>query len=160
MPTADARAFIEAYFRKYYGVREFLEGIKAQAREQGYVETLLRRRRYIQDIKAPNRALRLAAERVAINMPVQGSAADIMKLGMIQLAGEMTRRRLRSTMMLQVHDELVFEVPPDDLDTMVEMVPALLAGAYQLVVPLQVDVKVGPNWYDMKPALVHHAGTP
>jgi DNA polymerase-1 len=160
MPTADARAFIEAYFRKYYGVREFLEGIKAQAREQGYVETLLRRRRYIQDIKAPNRALRLAAERVAINMPVQGSAADIMKLGMIQLAGEMTRRRLRSTMVLQVHDELVFEVPPDELDTMVEMVPALLAGAYQLVVPLQVDVKVGPNWYDMKPALVHHAGTP
>jgi DNA polymerase-1 len=160
MPTGDARAFIEAYFRKYYGVREFLEGIKAQAREQGYVETLLRRRRYIQDIKAPNRALRLAAERVAINMPVQGSAADIMKLGMIQLAGEMTRRRLRSTMVLQVHDELVFEVPPDELDTMVEMVPALLAGAYQLVVPLQVDVKVGPNWYDMKPALVHHAGTP
>jgi DNA polymerase-1 len=160
MPTAEARAFIEAYFRKYYGVREFLEGIKAQAREQGYVETLLRRRRYIQDIKAPNRALRQAAERVAINMPVQGSAADIMKLGMIQLADEMARRRLRSTMVLQVHDELVFEVPPDELDTMVEMVPALLGGAYRLVVPLQVDVKVGPNWYDMKPVLVHHAGTP
>jgi DNA polymerase-1 len=158
MPTAEARAFIEAYFRKYYGVREFLEGIKAQAREQGYVETLLRRRRYIQDIKAPNRALRQAAERVAINMPVQGSAADIMKLGMIQLAGEMARRRLRSTMVLQVHDELVFEVPPEEVDTMVEVVPKLLAGAYQLVVPLQVDVKVGPNWYDMN--LVRHAGTP
>jgi DNA polymerase-1 len=83
-----------------------------------------------------------------------------MKLGMIQLAGEMARRRLRSTMMLQVHDELVFEVPPDELDAMVELVPTLLAGAYRLVVPLQVDVKVGPNWYDMKPMLVGHAGAP
>ncbi len=151
MPTSEARAFIEAYFRKYYRVREFLEGIKIQARERGYVETLLGRRRYIQDIKAPNRALRLAAERVAINMPVQGSAADIMKLGMIGLAAEMARQGVRSTMILQVHDELVFEVPPEELDVMVELAPALMARAYELVVPLQVDVKVGPNWYDLKP---------
>ncbi len=151
MPTAEARAFIDAYFRKYYRVREFLEGIKMEARERGYVETILHRRRYIQDIKSPNRALRLAAERVAINMPVQGSAADIMKLGMIALAGEMARRRLRSTVILQVHDELVFEVPPDELDLMVEIVPALMGQAYQLVVPLQVDVKAGSNWYDLKP---------
>ncbi len=151
MPTEEARAFIDAYFRKYYRVREFLEGIKMQAREQGFVETLLRRRRYIQDIKAPNRQLREAAERVAVNMPVQGSAADIMKLGMIGLAGEMARRRLRSTMILQVHDELVFEVPPDELEVMQEIVPALMERAYALVVPLQVDVKVGPNWYDLKP---------
>jgi len=151
MPTEEARAFIDAYFRKYHRVREFLEGIKMQAREQGYVETLLRRRRYIQDIKSPNRQLRLAAERVAINMPVQGSAADIMKLGMIGLAGEMARRRLRSTMILQVHDELVFEVPPEELEVMQEIVPALMERAYELVVPLQVDLKVGPDWDDLKP---------
>jgi DNA polymerase-1 len=150
MSTEDARSFIDAYFRAYNRVREFLEGIKMQAREQGYVETLLHRRRYIQDIRSPNRALRLAAERIAINMPVQGSAADIMKLAMILLQRYLHEQRLESRMILTVHDELVFEVPPSERDRLIEVVPDLMATAYPLNVPLQVDLKLGPNWQDME----------
>src|SRR5438128_8999125 len=112
MSTEEARTFIDAYFRAYNRVREFLEGIKIQAREQGFVETLLHRRRYIQDIRSPNRMLRQAAERIAINMPVQGSAADIMKLAMIRLEGYLRAERLSSRMCLTVHVQLVFVVPP------------------------------------------------
>src|SRR5207249_3102303 len=109
MSTEEARVFIDAYFRAYNRVREFLEGIKMQAREQGYVETLLHRRRYIQDIRSPNRMLRQAAERIAINMPVQGSAADIMKLAMIRLQQYLGQQGLQSRMILTVHDELVIQ---------------------------------------------------
>jgi len=150
MSTEEARAFIDAYFRAYNRVREFLEGIKIQAREQGYVETVLHRRRYIQDIRSPNRMLRQGAERIAINMPVQGSAADIMKLAMIRLNSYIRDQRLQSRMILTVHDELVFEVPPPERDRLIEVVPDLMATAYPLKVPLQVDLKVGPNWQDME----------
>jgi DNA polymerase-1 len=150
MSTDEARVFIDAYFRAYNRVREFLEGIKMQARDQGWVETLLHRRRYIQDIRSPNRALRLAAERIAINMPVQGSAADIMKLAMIRLQQYLKEQRLESRMTLTVHDELVFEVPPAERDRLIEVVPDLMATAYPLDVPLQVDLKLGPNWQDME----------
>ena len=150
MSTEEARTFIDAYFRAYNRVREFLEGIKMQAREHGYVETLLHRRRYIQDIRSPNRALRLAAERIAINMPVQGSAADIMKLAMIRLQEYLREHELASRMILTVHDELVFEVPPAERDRLIEAVPDLMATAFPLNVPLQVDLKLGPNWQDME----------
>jgi len=150
MSTEEARAFIDAYFRAYNRVREFLEGIKIQAREQGYVETVLHRRRYIQDIRSPNRLLRQGAERIAINMPVQGSAADIMKLAMIRLNSYIRDQRLQSRMILTVHDELVFEVPPPERDRLIEVVPDLMATAYPLKVPLQVDLKIGPNWQDME----------
>jgi DNA polymerase-1 len=150
MAREEAQVFIDAYFRAYNRVREFLEGIKMQAREQGWVETLLHRRRYIQDIRSPNRALRLAAERIAINMPVQGSAADIMKLAMIQLQRYLRQQGLQSRMILTVHDELVFEVPPAERDRLIEVVPELMATAYPLNVPLQVDLKIGPNWQDME----------
>jgi DNA polymerase-1 len=150
MAREEAQVFIDAYFRAYNRVREFLEGIKIQAREQGYVETLLHRRRYIQDIRSPNRALRLAAERIAINMPVQGSAADIMKLAMIRLQRYLREHELQSRMILTVHDELVFEVPPGERDQLIEVVPDLMATAYPLTVPVQVDLKLGPNWQDME----------
>ena len=150
MSTEEARVFIDAYFRAYNRVREFLEGIKIQAREQGYVETLLHRRRYIQDIRSPNRLLRQGAERIAINMPVQGSAADIMKLAMIRLQSYLHEQRLVSQMVLTVHDELVFEVAPGERDQLIEVVPDLMARAYPLKVPLQVDLKLGPNWQDME----------
>jgi DNA polymerase I len=150
MSTEEARTFIDAYFRAYNRVREFLEGIKIQAREQGYVETILHRRRYIQDIRSPNRMLRQAAERIAINMPVQGSAADIMKLAMIQLHDYLREQRLASRMILTVHDELVLEVPPGEREELIDVVPGLMAKAYPLSVPLQVDLKLGPNWQDME----------
>ena len=150
MLPEDARVFIDTYFRKYNRVREFIEGIKIQAREQGYVQTLFRRRRYIQDIRSPNRLLRQAAERIAVNMPLQGSAADIMKLAMIELARFLRVERMASRMTLTVHDELVFEVPPAEQDRLVEVVPELMASVYALKVPLQVDLKLGPNWQDME----------
>jgi len=150
MSTEEARVFIDAYFRAYNRVREFLEGIKIQAREQGYVETILHRRRYIQDIRSPNRMLRQGAERIAINMPVQGSAADIMKLAMIRLNTYMHDQRLTSQMILTVHDELVFEVAPGEREQLIEVVPDLMARAYPLKVPVQVDLKLGPNWQDME----------
>ena len=150
MSTEEARVFIDAYFRAYSRVREFLEGIKIQAREQGYVETVLHRRRYIQDIRSPNRMLRQAAERIAINMPVQGSAADIMKLAMIRLQRYLQEQHLESRMILTVHDELVFEVPPAERDHLIEVVPDQMATAYPLTVPVQVDLKLGPNWQDME----------
>ncbi len=150
MSTEEARTFIDAYFRAYSRVREFLEGIKMQAREQGYVETLLHRRRYIQDIRSPNRMLRQGAERIAINMPVQGSAADIMKLSMIRLDRYLRENQLASRMILTVHDELVFEVAPAERERLIDVVPDLMAGVFPLNVPLQVDLKVGPNWQDME----------
>ena len=150
MSTEEARIFIDAYFRAYNRVREFLEGIKIQAREQGFVATILHRRRYIQDIRSPNRMLRQAAERIAINMPVQGSAADIMKLAMIKLDSYIREQHLASRMILTVHDELVFEVPPAERERLIEIVPDLMATAYPLSVPLQVDLKLGPNWQDME----------
>ena len=150
MSTEEARVFIDAYFRAYSRVREFLEGIKMQAREQGYVETILNRRRYIQDIRSPNRMLRQGAERIAINMPVQGSAADIMKLSMIRLDRYLHENQLASKMILTVHDELVFEVPPAERERLIDVVPDLMAGVFPLKVPLKVDLKVGPNWQDME----------
>src|SRR6184192_1107593 len=150
MSTEEARIFIDAYFRAYNRVREFLEGIKIQAREQGYVETILHRRRYIQDIRSPNRMLRQGAERIAINMPVQGSAADIMKLAMIRLQQYLREQGLQSRMILTVHDELVFEVPPGERERLIDVVPDLMATAYPMKVPLQVDLKLGPNWQDME----------
>jgi len=150
MSTEEARTFIDAYFRAYRRVREFLEGIKMQAREQGYVETLLHRRRYIQDIRSPNRMLRQGAERIAINMPVQGSAADIMKLSMIRLDQYLREHKLFSRTILTVHDELVFEVAPAERERLVDVVPDLMAGVFPLNVPLQVDLKIGPNWQDME----------
>ncbi|TMF96480.1 MAG: DNA polymerase I, partial [Chloroflexi bacterium] len=150
MSTEEARVFIDAYFRAYNRVREFLEGIKIQAREQGYVETILHRRRYIQDIRSPNRMLRQGAERIAINMPVQGSAADIMKLAMIRLQTYIHEQGLASQMVLTVHDELVFEVTPGEREQLIEVVPDLMARAYPLKVPVQVDLKLGPNWQDME----------
>src|SRR2546425_2976082 len=159
MPEAEAAVFIETYFRKYARVREFLEGIKMMAREQGFVETLFHRRRYIQDIHSPNRQLRGAAERIAVNMPLQGSAADIMKLAMIALDRFLRERQLRSRMILTVHDELVFQVPPDEREVMVETVPELMAGVFELKVPLQVDLKLGHNWQDMERVRVVAART-
>ena len=116
----DAGKFIKAYFEKYPQVREYLENTKQQARTKGYVQTILGRRRYIPEINSSNRNIREAAERMAINMPVQGTSADIIKVAMVKLDGEMKQRQVKSKMILQVHDELIFEVPSDELSMMRE----------------------------------------
>jgi DNA polymerase-1 len=146
----EAGKFIKAYFEKYPGVRKYLDDTKEKARRDGYVETLLGRRRYIPDINSANRQVREAAERMAINMPVQGTSADIIKVAMINLYREMKKRRLESKMLLQVHDELVFEVPDGELEIMRQLVTEIMTSAVILVVPLKVDTKVGKNWGEMK----------
>ncbi len=142
----QADQFITAYFEKYPAVKEYLESTKKKAREQGYVETILGRRRAIPEVNSPNRQLREAGERMAINMPVQGTSADIIKVAMVKLDSEMAKRRLKSKLLLQVHDELIFEVPEAELAEMSRLVPRIMATALELSLPLRVDVKTGNNW--------------
>ena len=145
----EGKAFIEAYFGKYPGIESYIDGIKRSVRGNGYVETLKGRRRYIPEIRSPNFHQRSAGERMAINMPIQGTAADILKLAMVRLQAEMDARELRSMMILQVHDELIFESPQDELDEMKGLVDEIMPAAMSLAVPLEVDVKTGANWGDM-----------
>jgi len=146
----EAAAFIEQYFSVFQGVRRWMDAIVEQAKRDGYVTTLLERRRYLPDIRSSNYNLRSFAERTAMNTPIQGTAADIIKLAMLNMDKELRERGLRSRMLLQVHDELVFEVPPEELELMRELVPAVMAGAFPLDVPLKADVSVGDNWYEAK----------
>ena len=146
----EAAQFIAAYFAKYPRVKEYLEATKRQARENGCVQTILGRRRFIPEIDSPNRQVREAAERMAINMPVQGTSADIIKVAMINLDREMDKKQLKSKMLLQVHDELVLEVPDEEMKTINELVPQVMSSAIQLNVPLKVDTKQGQNWGEME----------
>jgi DNA polymerase-1 len=146
----EASKFIAAYFEKYPGVKQYLESTKKRARETGYVQTLLGRRRAIPEIHSPNRQIREAAERMAINMPVQGTSADIIKVAMINLYREMNKRQVKSKLLLQVHDELVFEVPEAEQEEMRQIVPQIMSTALKLDIPLKVDVKTGTNWGEME----------
>jgi DNA polymerase-1 len=146
----EAAEFIEQYFAAFPGVRKYMDDIVAQARQDGYVTTLMGRRRYLPDIKASNFNLRSFAERTAMNTPIQGTAADIIKLAMARMDEKLKELGLRSRMLLQVHDELVFEVPPDEVETMTALVPETMAKAFPLDVPLKADVSVGTNWYEAK----------
>ena len=146
----EGTRFIESYFSKYPSIRGYLDGVKEQARARGYVETVLRRRRSMPEIMATNRAVRMQAERMAINMPIQGTAADIMKLAMIRVARRMEEQKLRANLLLQVHDELMFEAPDDEIEPLRELVMQEMPGAMELSVPLTVEVKTGSNWGDME----------
>jgi len=146
----EAAQFINSYFDKYPGVKRYLESTKKQARERGYVQTLLGRRRFVPDINSSNRQVREAAERMAINMPVQGTSADIIKVAMINLHREMQKRQMKSKMLLQVHDELVLEVPEAELEEMRQLLPEIMSTAVELSVPLKVDIKTGNNWGEMQ----------
>ncbi len=145
----EAGLFIAAYFEKYAGVKAYLDRTKQQAHEDGYVHTLLGRKRYLPELRSSNRQVKEAAERMAINMPVQGTAADIIKLAMISLSREIEERRLESRMTLQVHDELLIEVPPQELDLMKGLMKEAMSEAFALDVPLKVDIKAGRNWGEM-----------
>ena len=142
--------FIEGYFAKYPGIRDYVEAIKQQTRESLYVETLLGRRRYLPEIASANHNIRQAAERMAINMPVQGTAADIIKIAMVRIHQRMLDQGVASRMLLQVHDELIFEVPPEEMEPMRAMVLELMPAAMELAVPLKVELKVGPTWGDLE----------
>lgn len=146
----EAASFIEQYFAVFQGVRKYMDDIVAQAKQAGYVTTLLERRRYLPDIRSSNFNLRSFAERTAMNTPIQGTAADIIKLAMVRMDEQLRARGLRSRMLLQVHDELVFEVPPEELPLMQTLVPEVMEQALKLDVPLKADVSFGANWYEAK----------
>jgi len=142
----EATQFIEAYFTSYPGVQQFMVDIVRRAREQGYVTTLLNRRRYIPEINSDNRRMRDFAERTAINTPIQGSAADMIKVAMIRIHKRMQKEGLHSQMILQVHDELVFDVLTQELEDMTKIVREEMEGAIPLNVPIKVEMGTGANW--------------
>lgn len=142
----QAGEFIDSYFNKYPRVKGFMDGVVTEARENGYVTTLLHRRRYLPDIRSSNFNLRSFAERTAMNTPIQGSAADIIKKAMADIYHKMRERNLKSKMLLQVHDELVFEVPAEEVDLMADFIKQYMEKAIELSVPLTVDVKLGDSW--------------
>jgi DNA polymerase-1 len=144
--TREAKAFIDTYFATYPGVRSFIEETKAQARKDGLVSTLLGRRRPLPDILSGNNRLRSFAERIAVNTPIQGTAADLIKLAMIRIDRELSERGLASMLLLQVHDELLLEVPRDELDAVAALVRDCMENVMELDVPLVVDVHVGVDW--------------
>ena len=146
IPTGEAQAMIDAYFGRYLGVRHFLDQTLESAKEHGYVRTLLGRRRYLPDLRSRNRAVRQASERMAVNTVVQGTAADLMKKAMVDVAEGLESAGLAARMILQVHDELVFDVPEAEVDPLSELVRARMEGVYALEVPLEVEVGSGHDW--------------
>ena len=159
MAREEAQRFIDEYFKRYAQVRRYVIETKAFCIEQGYVETLLGRRRYIADMTSPNSAIRGAAERMAINMPIQGTAADIMKIAMRRVYDRLAETESQARVMLQVHDELVVEVPRDAVDATARILGDEMSAAYALDIPLVVDLRVGTNWDEMTriklPATTH-----
>ena len=150
LSSEEGATFIDTYFGKYPGIRTYVDSVKSQVKSQGYVETLLGRRRYIPEIHSSNFNVRSAGERMAINMPIQGTAADIIKIAMIDIQERIDHLGLRSKMILQVHDELIFEVPQGELEQMNAIVMELMPNAMALAVPLRVELKSGYNWGDME----------
>lgn len=148
VPRREAEGLIDSYFRLYPGVRDFMSAAVAKAREKGYAETMLGRRRTLRDIDSRNATARGAAERDAINTPIQGSAADLIKIAMVRVDRALKERRLRAKMVLQIHDELVFDVPEEEVDEVVELARREMTGAYDFGVPLEVGVGVGRSWLD------------
>jgi DNA polymerase-1 len=146
---SEAKQFISAYFEKYAGVRAFIDKTLEEARRDMKVKTLFGRIRPIPDINSKNANQRGFAERTAVNTPLQGTAADLIKIAMIRIDAAVRERDLKSRMTLQVHDELVFEVPEAEVDIMRSLVREYMEKVHELAVPLQVDMGVGPNWRDL-----------
>ena len=143
---AFAKALMDEYFETFGGIRDYLSGIVDEARRTGYTETLLGRRRYLPDLTSDNRQRREMAERMALNAPIQGSAADVIKVAMLNVERAIAAEGLRSRMLLQVHDELVLEVAPGERESLETLVRREMAGAASLTVPLEVSVGSGPSW--------------
>ena len=148
--VSEAKEFIDAYLRTFPGIKQYMDEVILNAYRDGYVKTLTGRKRIIEEIKNKNYLIRQSGERIALNTPVQGTAADILKIAMIEIAKEMTRLNLKSKMLVQVHDELVFEVYETEEEILKELVTRIMTTCYKLNVPLEVDYEIGNNWYDAK----------
>lgn len=146
----EAKDFIDRYFASFPGVKEYLDNVVQTAKQQGYVTTLMKRRRYLPEITSRNFNRRSFAERTAMNTPIQGSAADIIKKAMIDLHHKLLDEKLEARMLLQVHDELILEAPKTELDRLIEIVPAIMENTVDLSVPLKVDYEYGNSWFDAK----------
>ena len=147
----EAARFIDTYFEGYPGIEVFLDRVLAECRQKGYVSTILGRRRAIRGVRADAGRQRNLAERTAINTVIQGSAADLIKEAMIAIHRRLERQRSAARMLLQIHDELIFEVPSDELDDLARLVAEEMIAARPLNVPVKVDIKAGPNWADAEP---------
>ena len=146
----EAGQFIDRYFQSYPRVKEYMEEIVQEAKQKGYVSTLLHRRRYIPEITSRSFNIRSFAERTAMNTPIQGSAADIIKKAMIDMAERLEKEKLKTKLLLQVHDELIFEAPEEEIEMLKKIVPEVMENAVSLKVPLKVDYAYGPTWFDAK----------
>ncbi|PMD73377.1 DNA polymerase I [Companilactobacillus nuruki] len=146
----QAATFIESYFEQYPGVKKYMDDIVKYARENGYVETIMHRRRYLPDIHSSNFNVRNFAQRTAMNTPIQGSAADIIKVAMINMQKMIQRENLQANLLLQVHDEMIFEAPKSEIETLGELVPSVMDSAVKLDVPLKVETAHGKTWYEAK----------
>jgi DNA polymerase-1 len=144
----EAKSIIDAYFEQYSTIKTYMDGAVTQARDKGYVETIMQRRRYLPDINSANAVVRGFAERNAVNAPIQGSAADIIKMAMVEVYRAMKKQPLKSKMILQVHDELVFDVHKSEMDLMKKLVEEAMEHAVKLVVPMEVELQFGENWLD------------
>ena len=151
MERRDAQAFIDAYFGRFERVAQWIEETKESTRSRGYAETLMGRRRYLPEINGRNFQQRNAAERMAVNMPVQGTAADVMKRAMLDVDAALRERELTSRMLLQVHDELIFEAPDEEIEQLAALLREIMPASLNLVVPLQIEVKRAANWRDLEP---------
>jgi DNA polymerase-1 len=150
VPVAEARAFIDAYFERFPGVRRYLDEQIELAREQGYVETLTGRRRYIPEIQSKNFNIRSFGERAATNAPIQGSSADLIKIAMIRIHRDLQESGAGARMLVQVHDELLFEAPRAEVEPTLALIRERMESAAELRVPLQVETGVGENWLECK----------
>jgi len=146
MTTKQAQAYLDQFFARHPKVKAYLERTVAEGRERGYVSTLLGRRRYLPELRSGNPNLRSFGERMATNAPIQGTAADLIKIAMVRMARQLASRGLRSRMLLQVHDELLFEAPADELPALEALAVDVMESALELSVPLKVDVKAGEDW--------------
>jgi DNA polymerase-1 len=146
IPRKEAAEIIDQYFKEFPGIRKFMDATIASARERGYVETVTGRRRYVRDIRSSNNTVRAAAERNAINAPIQGTAADMIKIAMIHIHGELAKRKLRTRMLLQVHDELVFDLRRGEEKEVLPLVEEGMKTAIWLDVPIVVETGIGENW--------------
>jgi DNA polymerase-1 len=144
----EAKELIDGYFNSYPGVKTYIDESIKKAREHGYVKTMFGRRRYLRNINSRNQVVRGNAERNAVNAPIQGSAADIIKIAMVRIHNNLIRQKLKSKMILQVHDELIFEVPERELEQLRELVLFEMSDAARLDVPLKVEWGIGKNWFE------------
>ena len=150
IPRKEAKKYIDQYLEKYQGIKEFMENIVAKTKEIGYVETLYHRRRYVPEINSNNYMVRQFGNRIAMNTPIQGTAADIMKLAMINIYNKLNAENLKSKIILQVHDELLIDTFIEEKEKVEEIVKQEMENVIQLKIPLKVDIEEGKNLYDAK----------